>query len=408
MGEDPDMIDRQHLLGRHPIFERFSAHAGPVHGSFWTDFLGVRGRRSFHTHYDESNGVGYLQPQVQPITSEYFEWVALLCAVAVAREPFTMFELGSGWGRWLLRGALACRQLDKEFHLVGVEAESRHFEWMRTAFRDNGLDPGDHLLVNAAIGGKPGEGWFMSGNAREWYGQSLLSSEQLEWAKREAARFQDSGTPETDEAAKAVQQVPIIPLSELLQKYPRTHLLNMDIQNAEADVVEGSADEIDARVELAHISTHSPAVERRLRAVFGRLGWIKVFDFEGQGQRNTPYGEVGFVDGVQTWINPTATHVLDSFCHPALLRFCVVQNCYLQQQRQHDLDLHALEVRALESKLQTATREKEETELVVAQLQRELERERNVTVLRVLGRRVKRVASGVQHRLRPESARKSA
>ncbi len=168
--------------GRHPIFGHFRPHTDAEDGRFWTDWLGVRARRSFHAHYEDA--IRYLRPHVQPVESEYFEWISLLCAAAAAEAPFTMFELGSGWGRWVLRGALACRGLGKDFRLVGVEAEPKHFDWMKTAFRDNGIDPDRHLLVNCAVGGGEGEGWFISGNSREWYGQSLQAPDQIGWGQQ--------------------------------------------------------------------------------------------------------------------------------------------------------------------------------------------------------------------------------
>ncbi len=394
--------------GRHPIFAHFPPATDPAPGNFWTDCLGVRIRRAFHAHYDDSNGVGYLQPHIQPILSEYFEWISLLCAAAAARPPFTMFELGSGWGRWILRGALACRRLSKEFQLAGVEAEPRHFDWMKTAFRDNDVDPDAHLLVNAAVGAAAGEAWFLAGNSRGWYGQSLLAADQLQWAHEEASRYRDAGSSSLAELQTGVHKVPLISLRELLVKYTRVHLLNVDIQNAEADVVEAAAEEIDARVELAHISTHSPEVERRLRVVFDRLGWLRIFDFACQGQRSTPYGEVGFIDGAQTWINPTAGTVLDWFCEPALYRYSAVETALLQQKKQQAQEIHALERRALEEQLQTALRQKQDAEARIETLSRELERERNVSISRVLARKFPRLARGVKHILPPLRQRRSA
>jgi len=416
MDQEPGVFPRENTVtGRHPIFARFRAQDVPADGRFWTDWLGVRARRSFHAHYDEGNGVGYIRPQVQPIASEYFEWISLLCAAAAAEPPFTMFELGSGWGRWLLRGGLACRQLGKEFRLVGIEAETCHFEWMRMAFRDNGIDPEAHLLVNAAVGRDLGEAWFLSGNSREWYGQSLLTPIQVEWAHRQAERSRAATTSDPTAPPKDVHKVRVVPLGELLEKYPRVHLLNMDIQNAEADVVEGSAEPIDARVELAHISTHSPEVERRLRGVFARLGWLKLFDFECQGQRCTPYGEVGFVDGVQTWLNPTAHRLLDWFCDPSLLRFSVAQNCLWQQKWQQGEDLHAIDLRALQDRLETAEKsldsmrlQKEDAETQLAQVREEWQRQRNATALRRLARKFPRLAQGVKQVLLPLTHRQSA
>jgi hypothetical protein len=183
----------------------------------------------------------------------------------------------------------------------------------------------------------------------------------------------------------------------------------MDIQNTEADVVEAAADAINAQVELVHISTHSATVEDRLRSAFSALGWVKIFDFECQGQRHTPYGEMGFVDGVQTWINPTAMHVLRFFTEPSLFQFHTVHNCFLQQQRYRESQAHTGEQRALTMRLETALRETKEAERLLqtvqtqAQLEKQelearlqAERERNLSLRRALARKFPRLAQLVR------------
>jgi hypothetical protein len=73
---------------------------------------------------------------------EIFEWIALAESVRAAREKFTMVELGAGYGRWLVAGAMLARRLRPGLpvKLIGVEAEQVHFAWMRRHFIDNGLD----------------------------------------------------------------------------------------------------------------------------------------------------------------------------------------------------------------------------------------------------------------------------
>jgi FkbM family methyltransferase len=397
----PDALEPD---SRHPIFKRFRPCTDRGNGSFWTDWLGVRVRRSFHSHYDGSNGVGYLRPDIQPPASEYFEWIALLCAVTAADVPFVMVDLGSGWGRWLLRAARACRQLDNDFRLVGVEPEPRHFDWMQTTFRDNDIDSDRHHLIQAAVGANSGEAPFVAGDSREWYGQSLLRTDQMNWALDRVA-VSDQAPKGALEEAIEIRTVRILTLAELLGDLPGVHLLNMDIQNAEADVIEAAATAIDAQVELVHISTHSVAVEDRLRSVFSGLGWVKIFDFECQGQRQTPYGEMGFVDGVQTWVNPTAMHLLKLLTEPSLFQFHAVQNCFLQQRIHRERQAHALELQLLSTKLEAAIRQYKESERLsqavraqALQEKQELEvrltqeRERNLSLRRALARKFPRLA----------------
>lgn len=301
------------VVGRssHPIFQRFSPAKTEHDGRFLVDFLGVRARRAFHGNYRDENGAGYLRPDVQSATSEYFEWISLLCAVAAAPGEFAMLELGSGWGRWLLRGAMACRQLGKGFRLVGIEAEPEHYDWMKTAFRDNGIDPDEHLLLYAAVAGTAGEGWFLTGNPSVWYGQSLLKDSEAPSVPRE---------PEV-----SLSRVRKVGLTELLQRFEKVHLVNMDVQGAESEIVEAAAEGLDRVVEMVHISTHSHEAEERLRACLTRMGWLGVFDFPCLETRSTPYGEIGFVDGIQVWVHPTACHLLAWLADGPILRQLINQ-----------------------------------------------------------------------------------
>ena len=82
-----------------------------------------------------------------PVDGEYFEWIDVLESVALARDRYTMLELGAGYGRWAVRAAAAVRQRGiSECHLVAVEADPVHFTWLQQHFCDNGLDPAQHTL----------------------------------------------------------------------------------------------------------------------------------------------------------------------------------------------------------------------------------------------------------------------
>ena len=82
------------------------------------------------------------------IDEEYFEWIDILESVSSAKTQYVMFELGAGYGRWAVRAARALRQHGAmPCHLVAVEAEPQHFEWLREHFGNNGLDPQAHTLI---------------------------------------------------------------------------------------------------------------------------------------------------------------------------------------------------------------------------------------------------------------------
>jgi hypothetical protein len=102
-------------------------------------------------------------------------------------------------------------------------------------------------------------------------------------------------------------RVGAVSLGTLLKKNVVFDLIDADIQGAEADVFEPAAERLDACVRRVHIGTHSDENEERLRHLFERLGWRCLRDFRNGRTNETPYGQLRFQDGVQTWINTRLT-----------------------------------------------------------------------------------------------------
>ena len=84
-------------------------------------------------------------------TKKPFELLLMLEAIREAGDNFTMRELGAGYGRWMVAAACAARAVKPvlALHFVGVEGQSEHFRWMQQHFRDNGLEPLHHRLIEA-------------------------------------------------------------------------------------------------------------------------------------------------------------------------------------------------------------------------------------------------------------------
>ncbi len=80
--------------------------------------------------------------------------------------------------------------------------------------------------------------------------------------------------------------------------------MHVDIQGAEHEVLAASREALDRKVARIHIETHSDEVEVQLRELFSGLGWTSVWDFAQNTRNETPYGEMLFVGGLQTWRNP--------------------------------------------------------------------------------------------------------
>jgi len=294
------------------VFSRFRPWEGEVEPGWNVNWLGVRTRTSVQSDWRGYDVPTFVRTELPHASEDAVEWIDVLESVLESEGPFTMVELGAGWGRWLVNAAVALRQLDPErpFLLVGVEAEPTHFEWLRRHLRDNGIDPDRHTLVKAAVAARDGRVRFQRGDAAAWYGQSVehddpaakLSgpvSRLIRWTRNSAANRLAVGPD-----ARRSRRARAVALATLLEPLDLVDLVDTDVQGVEAEVLEPAADQLAAKVRRIHVGTHGPENERRVRVLFERLGWECRFDYAGQTEHETPWGPVVFEDGAQSWVNP--------------------------------------------------------------------------------------------------------
>jgi FkbM family methyltransferase len=290
----------------------FEPWEGVVEQGWTVNWLGVRTRLEMQGGVRGVERPSTIRTEPPGASEDLLEWVDVLESVAESGASFTMLELGAGWGRWLVNAAAAARRLDPEraLRLVGVEAEPTHFRWLVRHFRDNGLEPREHMLVRAAVAARDGSVKFQRGDAADWYGQSIERddpaaklagpvSRVLRWG-RNAAANRLALAPDS----RRVRRTRAVSLRTLLAPLDHVDLIDADIQGVEADVFEAAADAIDAKVRRVHVGTHGPEIEERLRALFGGLGWDCRFDYAAGTRAPTEWGPVDFEDGVQSWLNP--------------------------------------------------------------------------------------------------------
>jgi FkbM family methyltransferase len=269
------------------VFERFPCWQGPVPEGFVVDFLGVLTRAAYYEPYLKvSQGYPadrYVRTEYPPISEDYFEWADVLESVLVARDHFTMIELGAGWGRWVTKAAVALRSIGGlPSTCIAVEAEPSHFRFITEHLGDNGLDSKRFRLIEAAVARADGKIGFQVGT-NLWEGTFDLYSQAI-------------GGPQLVEA---------VSLRTLLAPLVSVDLIDLDVQGAELEVLEGAADELDQKVKRVHIGTHSRRVEEGLRSLFGRLGWKCRYDFPGSSTVEIQGKTTHFQDGIQTWLNPS-------------------------------------------------------------------------------------------------------
>lgn len=273
----------------HPILERFAPWSGQADGKNVHDFLGIKTDASFRPTF-KADPAGALQTSYPPPHAGYFELVFVLESVVAGagREPFTMMELGAGYGPWMVTTHQAMGLVDAgtPVQLVGVEMVPHHVAWLKQHFLANGIDPGDHTLIQAATSDRTGEGHFVPEIDLGWdFGQQLRDSE-----------------PRRDTGALQPVTVKTVTLDELLADTERVNLLHIDIQGQEARVLEHAIDAVDRKVERLIVATHSRSIHRHLRRLLRDHGWTNVYDFGFRKRERTEFGDVQFLDGLLAWV----------------------------------------------------------------------------------------------------------
>lgn len=277
---------------QHSIFRQFAPYEGWAEPGFERGHYGVHIRDWLFAGASK----GYTDRRLvfvdhPPVDEEYFEWITLLTAVSKAADRFCIAELGAGWGRWISAAAMLCRQKGIDFKLIGVEAEQSRFESMAMVLRDNEVYPDDHDLLQAAVAAADGEALLVGNDAlRDVYAHQIIHPDEvLKWQI-----FPDY----------AVRSVPAYSLKTVCANHPFIDLVDIDVQGVEYDLLAGSFEAVSWKIGIVHIGTHSREIEKELKKLFSALGWLNAFTYPGRSTVQTRFGEVTFLDGVQTWVNP--------------------------------------------------------------------------------------------------------
>ena len=294
----------------HPIFSKFNGFEGWVDEGFFTDYLGAMTNSDFAPGSvpEKAHRVKAVEPAPG---EEYFQWIDLLESVALAGDVYSMVEVGAGYGRWAVRAAMAALQLsDRPFHLVAIEAEPQHFEWLCQHFRDNDLDPGQHRLIEAAVTDHRAGVIFYVGNTtddgfspRQWYGQEITPEYERRLPQEGEEEYHLGRSLVRHESGMKSVRAQSVTLEDAILDLALVDLIDMDIQGQELKVVRASLPVLNEKVRRLHIGTHNAEVERGIRETLGGAGWKCLTDYPCMQEADTPYGRIWFHDGVQSWVN---------------------------------------------------------------------------------------------------------
>lgn len=296
----------QHFPGYSPadlwVFNKFRNISTINEPGFLINYLGVRTNADFlPAKYRQLVGSRQGIPVPEDWNADAVEHIGLLKSVHDARGKYRVMELGASWGDWMVNGSVAARHLGiSDIRMLGVEADSGHFNSIIQHLIDNGFDPEDHIVLNSVVGSSTGMAQFPK--IRDYTNQLACrpvyrgSSSDILYLKS----LLGNALPEMEEVA-------VVGIKELLVKEEIWDLVHIDIQGWEFEICQAGINEMSKRVSRVIIGTHSRKIDGDLIELFFNSGWIleheKPVQFVFSPEIDT-LEAMTKVDGTQVWCNP--------------------------------------------------------------------------------------------------------
>jgi FkbM family methyltransferase len=311
------------------LFDGFEPFAGYVPRGFIHDWLGSMHDGRFRAMWGiDPTQVGGGEATTSCPTVDwgegFFEAVSWFEAARAARGSYTMITLGACYGAQAVGAYLALQRLNPmPAKLVAVEAEPENYEWTRRHFRDNGIDPDQHWLINCALSdsnkpvlfpvGAPGSGInnciaTNSERSRQIYAAELAIDPDLPDIVRNLIITGKTGIEVTQVPEEPfhtdVEFVSAVTLADILGPFERVDLLESDIQQSESVVFPPAMDLVKAKVKRVHLATHGAEVHAQLLPLFIERGFEIETNYEPNTHHDTPWGSFDINDGIIIARNP--------------------------------------------------------------------------------------------------------
>lgn len=308
------------------LLDRIKPWSGHVAAGYAVDALGIFTDARFlvsSTGRFQARDETTQRPSLPTWGERYLELADWLLAARDARDYFVAVSLGAAYGGQLVLASKALAAINPlPFRLVGVEPVPENCAWMRRHLADNGLDPEQHWIVQAALAadnepvlfpvGAPGSGrnGCTDTNAalsRQTYADLICARGAAEQALENILRYNSTGLGYDlgDRFHGEVKFVSAITLHDVLMPFDRVDLLEADIQHAEINVFPPFIDVLNKKVRRVHIGTHGREAHELLRMLLSGAGWELVFDYSPDRSHMTEQGRLDLIDGVLSARNPT-------------------------------------------------------------------------------------------------------
>jgi FkbM family methyltransferase len=252
----------------------------------------------------------------------YFEIADWFYSALDASDRYVAVSLGAAYGSQLVGAWKALQAVNPmPADLVAVDPVPANCAWTRKHMFDNGINPDEHSIIQAALGadnepilfpvGAPGTGitsaiGVNSASSRRVYVDLFQQSGQSERVLRNIFLFNSTGVSQELGLGYVgeLKFVSALTLRDVLSPFARIDLLEVDIQRSELDVIAPCFAVVNRKVRRVHIGTHGRDIHAALRALFADAGWQIVFDFPPDGRHQTERGVLELGDGILTARNP--------------------------------------------------------------------------------------------------------
>ena len=306
-----------------------------VEQGFSTDFVGQLTDANFWTTLEcdpQSLGGCNAQTRLPELSDgedwfEYFNWVA---AAREARGSYVMMTLGSCFGLQVVGSYLTLRALNPmPAKLVAVDGVPENIEMTKKQFRNNGIDPDEHWVLEAALSGdnkpvlfpigSPGSGAQNCTNTNSGAGRMTI----LDIARRngtvdhlaQSLLTRNSTDLTIDLAPNSkydfsgeITFVSAVTLLDLLAPFARVDFVEADLQESERLVFPPAMDILTKKVRRVHLGTHSDGTHDMLERQFRARGWDILFSYKPHQTYETPHATFEMNDGVLTAVNPAVAY----------------------------------------------------------------------------------------------------